>query len=89
MAQKEFSKNERGATLVEYTLLLAVLVITVVTATQAMGNGVESAFASLNVGRQGRIHLLQMNAMLGGGSEGSGLESGNNPTIGQQGYDPD
>ena len=40
-------KNERGAALVEYALLLALIAVVCIVALQALGNGAKSKFTSI------------------------------------------
>jgi pilus assembly protein Flp/PilA len=44
----KFAKNERGANLVEYLLLLAFIALVVLIAVQALGTKVSTKFSSAN-----------------------------------------
>jgi pilus assembly protein Flp/PilA len=46
--QAKFAKNERGASMVEYGLLLALIAVIAIVAVRALGDGVSTKFSSVN-----------------------------------------
>jgi pilus assembly protein Flp/PilA len=46
--QAKFTDSERGASMVEYGLLLGLIAIIALVAVQAFGNGVSEKFSSIN-----------------------------------------
>jgi pilus assembly protein Flp/PilA len=46
--QARFTRNETGAAMVEYGLLLALIAVVALVAVQAFGNGVSEQFSTIN-----------------------------------------
>jgi pilus assembly protein Flp/PilA len=46
--QAKFASDERGASMVEYGLLLALIAVIAIVAVKALGDGVSTKFSSVN-----------------------------------------